>query len=120
LVPMSDDMERGPDIIDAHQELVRHIEQSAGRIRVLSLLTLVVASVLVASYVSQLALPLTGTRTVTVNLSDPTNVATELIVLALALIWFYVGVQDFRFSSRMKGEIRAARAKEKEIQNRIS
>jgi hypothetical protein len=117
---MSDEMERGPEIIDAHQELVRHIEQSAGRIRILSILTLVVAAVLAASYVSQLALPLTGTKTVTVNLSDPTNVAVELVVLALSIIWLYVGLQDLRFSSRMKGEIKAARSKEKELQNRIS
>jgi hypothetical protein len=117
---MSDEMERGPEIIDAHQELVRHIEQSAGRIRILSILTLVVAAVLAASYVSQLALPLTGTKTVTVNLSDPTNVAVELVVLSLSIIWLYVGLQDLRFSSRMKGEIKTARSKEKELQNRIS
>ena len=117
---MNDEIERGPGIIDAHQELVRHIELSAGRIRVLSILTLVVAAVLALSYVSQLVLPLAGTNTVTVNLSDPTNVAAELVVLALALIWLYVGLQDLRFSSRMMSEIKSARSKEKEIQNRMS
>lgn len=117
---MSDEREKAPEIIDAHQELVRHIEQSAGRMRILSIVTVVVAAVLAVSYLSQLALPLTGTRTVTVNLSDPVNVATEIAVLALALIWLYVGLQDLRFSSRLKGEIRTARSKEKEIQARIS
>ena len=117
---MSDEKERGPEIIDAHQELVRHIEQSAGRIRILSIATVVVAAVLAVSYVSQLALPFTGTTTVTVNLSDPVNIATELVVLALAVIWLYVGVQDLRFSSRLKGKIRAARSRENEIQGRIS
>jgi len=113
------DNERVADIIDAHQELVRHIEQGAARMRVLSALTLIVAAVLAASYLSQLALPLTGTTTVTVNLSDPYNIAVEFVVLALALVWLYVGVQDYRFSSRMKRDILEARLKEKQIQDRI-
>ena len=113
------DNERVADIIDAHQEMVRHIEQGAARMRVLSALTLIVAAVLAASYLSQLALPLMGTTTVTVNLSDPYNIAVELVVLALALVWLYVGVQDYRFSSRMKRDILEARLKEKQIQDRI-
>lgn len=117
---MSDEKELGPGIIDAHQELVLHIEQTAGKVRVLSIVTVVVAAVLALSYISQLALPLTGTTTVTVNLADPANILTELIVLALSIIWLYVGLQDLRFSWRMKGEIKSARSKEKEIQDRIS
>jgi len=116
---MDDDGERAPQIIDAHQELVRHIEQGAGRIRILSILTLIVAGVLAIAYISQLALPLIGTTVVTVNLSDPANVATELIVLALALVWLYVGASDLRFSWRMKDEIKAARAKEEELQKSL-
>ena len=116
---MSDERERGPDIIETHQELVRHVEQSTGRIRGLSIITVAVALVLAASYLSQLALPLTGTTSVTVNLTDPGSMAAELIVLALVLIWLYVGIQDLRFSSRMRAEIRSARLREKEIQDRI-
>ncbi len=117
---MSDDKERGADIIDAHQELVRHVEQGAGRIRILSILTVVVSVVLAASYLSQLALPIMGTTSVTVVLTDPANIAAEILVLALALIWLYVGVSDLRFSWKMKAEIRSARTKEKEIEDRIS
>lgn len=117
---MTDENERGPEIIDAHQELVQHIEQGTGRMRALSIVTIVVAAVLVVSYLSQLALPLTGTRTVTVNLADPGSIAAELVVLALALAWLYIGIQDLRFSWRMKAEIRSARSREKEIQDRIS
>jgi hypothetical protein len=117
---MDDEKERGPGIIDAHQELVRHIEQSAGRIRILSIITLGVAAALAASYLVQLALPLTGTTTVTVDLTAPSNIVTELVVLALVLIWLYVGVSDLRFSSRIKKEINGARSKEKGIQDRIS
>jgi uncharacterized membrane protein (DUF485 family) len=117
---MNDDREQGPQIIDAHQELVRHIEQGAARMRVLSSLTLVVAAVLVVAYLSQLLLPFTGTNIVTVNLSDSFNVATELVVLALALVWLYVGFQDFRFSSRMRKEILGARVKERQIQDKLA
>lgn len=117
---MSDDKERGPGIIDAHQEMVRHIEQSAGRIRILSILTVGVAVVLAASYLLQLILPLTGTTTVTVDLTAPTNIVTEVAVLALVLVWLYVGISDLRFSSRMKNEIGGARSKEKGIQDKIS
>ena len=117
---MDDEKERGPEIVDAHQELVRHIEQSAGRIRILSILTVVVAAALVVSYLFQLALPLTGTTTVTVDLTAPSNVVAELVVFALVLVWLYVGVSDLRFSSRMKYEISRARMKERGIQDRIS
>lgn len=117
---MSDEAERGPRILDAHQELVRHIESSTGRIRDLSIITVIVAGVLTFSYAWQLLLPLFGQSTVTVNLTEPTNIAAELIVLALALLWLVVGFSDLRFSLRMKGEIAKARAQENEIQDRIS
>ncbi len=120
MIVMSDDKERGPRIIDAHQEMVGHIEQGAGRIRALSIVTVTVAALLAAAYVSQLALPLAGTQTVIVNLSDPASILAEIVVLALALLWLYVGVQNLRFSGRMRAEIRAARLREKEVQDRIS
>ncbi|MDA4127133.1 MAG: hypothetical protein OK452_08045 [Thaumarchaeota archaeon] len=117
---MDDEKERGPGIIDAHQELVRHIEQSAGRIRILSILTVVVAAALAVSYLLQLVLPLTGTTTVTVDLTSPSNIVAELVVFALVLVWLYVGISDLRFSSRIKNEISGARSKERGIQDRIS
>ncbi|HEV2226264.1 MAG TPA: hypothetical protein VGR56_05595 [Nitrososphaerales archaeon] len=117
---MDDEKESGPGIIDAHQELVRHIEKGAGRIRILSILTVGVATILSISYLFQLVLPLTGTTTVTVDLAAPSNIVAELVVLALVLVWLYVGISDLRFSSRMKNEISGARTKEKGIQDRIS
>ncbi len=116
---MSDDREKGPQILDAHQELVRHIEQGAGRMRALSIITVVIAAFLALSYATQLALPLTGTTSQTVNLADPVLVGTELLVLALTLIWLYIGVRDWRFSSKMKAEIGTARAKERELKERL-
>ncbi len=117
---MDDEKERGPGIIDAHREMVRHIEQSAGRIRILSILTVLVSAALAASYLLQLVLPLTGTTTVTVDLTAPSNIVAELVVFALVLVWLYLGVTDLRFSSRMKNEISVARSKEAGIQDRIS
>jgi hypothetical protein len=117
---MSDEKERGAEIIDAHRELVSRIEQSTGRIRALSIATVIVAVVLAVSYVSQLILPLTGTSTVTVHLADPANVALELLVFALAVVWLYVGVSDYRFSSRVRAQIGAARSKEKEIEEKVA
>ena len=117
---MSDDRERGPDIIDAHQELVGHIERGVRRMRVLAVLSVAVSAFLAVSYLAQLALPLTGTRTETVDLADPALVATELVVLGVALVWLYVGLSDLKFSSKMMGEIGSARAKEKEIGQSIA
>ena len=112
--------ETGPQIIEAHQELVRHIEVSAGRIRALSIVTIAVAVLLSASYTLQLALPLEGTTSVVVSLADPGTVLAELLVLALVLAWLYVGVRDYRFSGRMIKEIRGARAREKDFEERAA
>lgn len=57
---MSEEAERGPEILDAYQELVSRIEQSVGRMRALAIITVVVAVLLAASYLVQLALPLMG------------------------------------------------------------
>lgn len=116
---MADDKERGPEIIEAHQELVGHVEKSASRMRALSMLTVVVALALSASYVIEIFLPFFGQTVETVNLADPTLRALEVIVLALALLWLYVGVRDLRFSSRMKKEIREARMKEQGLGERV-
>jgi hypothetical protein len=117
--PMSEERERGPEIIEAHQEFVSHIEQGAGRMQFLSLVTVIVAGLLAMSYVLQLALPLTGTTSQTVNLTDPILIATELVVLGLTLVWLYVGISDLGFSRRMKREISRSRAKEREIDAKL-
>ena len=107
--------DNGVEIIEAHQDLVRHIERGARMMKVLSMATILVAAVLVTSYLSQLLLPLTGTTEVTVNLTDPANEAVELLVLALALVWLYVGGRDLAFSWRMARVIKEARRREKEL-----
>ena len=117
---MSEEAEKGPGILDAYQEMVSRIEQGAGRMRGLAALTVAVASLLSAAYLLQLALPLTGAKSETVDLTDPALVAAEVLVLTLTLLWLYVGVSDLRFTSRMRGEIGAARAKERHLQDEMS
>jgi len=117
---MSEEAEKGPGILDAHQELVYRIEQGARRMRALAALTVAVAALLSVAYLLQLALPLTGTTSETVSLTDPSLIATEVLVLALAMLWLYVGVSDFRFTSRMRGEIAVARGKERRLQEKVA
>ena len=117
---MSEEAEKGPGILDAYQEMISRIEQSAGRMRGLAALTVAVAALLSVAYLLQLALPLTGTTSETVSLTDPALIAAEVLVLALTLLWLYVGVSDLRFTTRVRGEIAAARAKERHLQDQMS
>jgi hypothetical protein len=117
---MSEEAEKGPGILEAYQELVSRIEQGARRMRALAAVTVAVAALLSAAYLLQLALPLTGATSETVSLTDPTLVAAEILVLVLTLLWLYVGISDLRFTSRLRGEIAAAREKEKQLQDRVA
>lgn len=116
---MNDEREKGVEILEAHQEMVGHIEKGARRIRALSAVTILVAVVLSVSYVYELLLPLTGVKTVTVDLTAPSNQVAEVLVLVLVLAWLYVGVRDLLFSSKMTREIASARAKEAEVGKRM-
>ena len=78
-----------------------------------------VSILLVASYGVQLVLPLTGTNSVTVSLTDPGTVAAEVVVMALVLAWLYVGVRDYRFSTRLQKQITAARDQEGALRGRV-
>ena len=57
---------------------------------------------------------------VTVDLNDPALQATEVAVLALAVLWVYIGARNLAFSSRVRKQISGARSDEKEIAKRIS
>ncbi len=107
-------------IVAAHQELVDRIERSTSRMKFMSALTLVVGALLVVSYISQLLLPLLGTRTVTVTLDDPALLAGETVVLLLLLAWLYLAAKDYAFAGRMRRELAGARKKEEAIESRIA
>jgi uncharacterized membrane protein (DUF485 family) len=108
-------------IDEAHEDFAQHIETGSGRIRTLSVLTLVVSVLLLASYFSQLLLPfVTGQRTVTVNLVDPSLLVFEVLIIMLTLAWLYVGAVNYLFSTRLGRQVKEARAKEREIEKRIT
>ena len=81
---------------------------------------MLVAAVLAVDYLYQLALPLTGTTTVTVNVANPALEALQLVLLAFVIVWFYVGLNDLCFTRRMSKAIKESRAAEREVEKRIA
>ena len=107
-------------ILDAHEEFVQHIESGQARIRALSIITIAVAFLLLASYFYQVVTPFTtGTTVVTVNLLDPTLLALEAVLIVVTFAWLYVGVVNYLFASRLGRRVKEARAKETEIERRL-
>ncbi len=114
------DLDPRVEVMELHEEFVQNIEKGSARIRVLSLLTMGVAVLLLASYFSQLLIPFTSrTRFVTVDLLDPALVTLQVLLIAITFVWLYVGVTNYLFAKRLNSAIRVARAKEKEIESRI-
>jgi hypothetical protein len=106
--------------IEAHEDFLQHVEDGRSKIRLLSVITVVVAFLLAASYAYQLLLPLaTGTKVVEVNLTDPALIASEVVFLILAGAWLYVGILNYLFSTRLGRSIQKARAMEREVERRI-
>ncbi|MDG6898917.1 MAG: hypothetical protein JRN24_04165 [Nitrososphaerota archaeon] len=107
-------------VLELREEILQRVEDISGRVRALSVVTVVVAAFLVVSYVYQIALPFaTGETSVTVNLGDPALVAFEVVLTALAAAWLYVGLADYLFVSRLRRSIRVARAKEEELEKAV-
>jgi hypothetical protein len=108
-------------IIEAHGSFVQHIENGQARMKVLSIITIAVAFLLLASYFDQVLTPFTtGTKVVTVNLLDPTLLALEAILILVTFAWLYVGIVNYLFASRLGRQIKEARAKEREIESKLS
>lgn len=118
---MSDKPEPTVVIDEAHEDFAQHIEAGSRRIRLLSVLTLIVSVLLLASYASQLLLPfVTGQTTVTVNLVDPSLLAFEGLLVILTLAWLYVGAINYLFSTKLGRQVKQARAKEQEIERKMA
>lgn len=114
--PMTEEESPTVKIIEAHEEFIQHIEVGTSKIKALSLITMVVAALLAVGFVTQLVLPfVAGEKVVEVNLADPLLVTFEIILLALALLWFYVGTRDYLFMRRLGKQIREARREEQEL-----
>jgi hypothetical protein len=113
-------LEPSVEIIEAHGSFVQHIEDGQARMRALSVITILVAFLLLASYFYQVLTPFTtGTTVVTVNLLDPTLLALEAVLIVVTFAWLYVGIVNYLFASRLGRQIKEARAKEKEIEGRL-
>lgn len=109
------------EIIEAHGSFVRHIEEGSAKIRSLSIITIVVAFFLLASYFDQVLTPFTTrTKVVTVNLLDPTLLVLEVVLILVTFAWLYVGVVNYLFASRLGRQIKEARAKELEIEKKLA
>jgi hypothetical protein len=108
-------------VLEIHEEFLQRVEAGSSKIRALSVVTIVVAFLLTLSYVYQVASAyLTPATTVTVNLRDPVLVAFEVVLTALAVVWLYVGIRDYRFVSSLSKSISRARVLEKDIEREIS
>jgi hypothetical protein len=108
------------EVMELHEEFVQNIERGSARIRTLSVITMAVALLLLASYFSQLIDPfITRTRFVVVDLLDPVLLTLEVLLIAITFIWLYMGAMNYLFSKRMSSAIKIARTKEKEIEDRI-
>jgi|SRR5208283_4095971 len=119
-----EESDAGPSLavlsIDAHEDFIQHIEKAQRMARALSITTLVVASILAASYFSQIVEPLaTGQRYVQVDLLDPSLLVLEVIILGLACAWIYVGAVNYLFYTRLGRSIKEIRAKEAEMLKKI-
>ncbi len=117
----NEDKSLGVMVIDAHEELIQQLEAGQAKIRLLSMITLIVASLLLASYAYQIVLPLSSpaSRYQTVDLLSPTLIATEVVLIVLGGAWFFVGVVNYLFSARLNKRIREIRSFEKELLERV-
>jgi hypothetical protein len=112
--------EERPSQVEIHEDFLQHVEDGSSRMRLLAAISAIVALLLIVSYVYEIALPFTGTTSVTVTLNDPTLITTEIAVLALAIAWLYVGVSNYRFTTSLAKRIAAARAAEAEMEKKLA
>lgn len=117
---MPDKAEVDVALYEINDDFSEHIEKSSRRIRILSVITLVISVVLLASYFSQIFYPfVTGQTVVSVNLVDPSLLGLEVILVLLTLAWLYVGAINYLFSSRMSKAVKQARKHESAIEKMI-
>jgi hypothetical protein len=97
--------------LELHEQFVQRVEREGRMMRIISMVTIVVSGVLALSYVSQLVVVpfVLGIKTQTVDLVDPALMAAEVLVAALALVWFYVGLRGYLFARRMSAQVKEIR-----------
>jgi hypothetical protein len=100
---------------EAHDTMLEHVEKGSRKIRTLAVITIIVTVLLGVTYISQIVLPFEGVTSVTVNLGDPVLLVVELVEFVLVVAWLYVGISDFRFTSRLTAQIKEVRAAEADL-----
>jgi hypothetical protein len=118
---MSEDKSPYVSAIELHEEFIQHMEKGASRMKGLALVTIVVALLLAASYVTQLVvLPfIIGVTTQTVNLLDPSLMAVEVVLLVLILLWLYVGTKEYLFTRKMARQIAEIREEQARLAGKL-
>ena len=117
---MPDRAETDAALYEVHGDFAEHLEKGSARVTVLSVITLAVSVVLLASYLSQIAYPLvTGQTSVTVNLVDPSLLAFEGVLVVLVLAWLYVGAVNFLWARRVAKRVREIKEREDDVLRRL-
>ncbi len=107
--------------IDSYRKLVERVEWGGSKITGLSVITVLVALILIASYLSQLIVPYVyGTRYVQVDLLNPGLVATQIVLILMTCAWLYVGLSNLLFARRLRRTVREIRAAEQELEKRLT
>ena len=108
-------------VIELREEVLQRVENVGTRIKRLSILTLFVSGLLAVSYVVEIILPYFGGSAIqTVNLKDPSLVAFEIFLTFMVLLWFFVGLSDYRFVTRLSSQVAQARAQERVLEREIT
>ena len=115
---MSEEKDPSVSIIELQEEFIQHVERGGRKIRLLALIAIFAGGYFALNYFIQLVvLPYgLGTTSETVNLVDPTLVATGAISLVISLLWFYAGLRDLVFERRLAKRIREVR----ELQSQVA
>ena len=108
---MSEDKDPSVSIIELEEEFIQHMERGGRKIRLLALIAIVAGAYFALNYFLQLVvLPYgLGITSETVNLVDPSLVATGVVSLVISLLWFYAGVRDLVFGRRLAKQIKEVR-----------
>ena len=115
---MSEEKDPSVSIIELQDEFIQHVERGGRKIRLLALIAIFAGGYFALNYFIQLVvLPYgLGITSETVNLVDPTLVATGAISLVISLLWFYAGLRDLVFERRLAKRIREVR----ELQSQVA
>jgi len=115
---MSEEKDPSVSIIELQEEFIQHVERGGRKIRLLALIAIFAGGYFALNYFIQLVvLPYgLGTTSETVNLVDPTLVATGAISLVISLLWFYAGLRDLVFERRLAKRIKEVR----ELQSQVA